>query len=434
MRRLYSFLLFLALPVIFGRLYFKGRLNPMYRQRWKERLAIIPEIKNNNSQKVIWIHAVSVGEVEATAPLVKKLFTEYSDLQIIMTTTTPTGAETVARRYPVQFDKRIKHFYIPYDLTILISRFIRKANPDLIIIMETEVWPNFIHVCDQKNISIMIANARMSERSAKGYQRLSSLSKPTFSKLNAVAAQTDQDAKRIISLGAKTDNVVVSGSLKFDQKLPVDIEKRSFELRENFGSKRPVWIAASTHEGEEEKVLVAHKQIIKKIPDCLLILVPRHPERFDHVYALCEKSKFKTGRRSLEKNNEQQQANNQVYLADTMGDLLLCYGAADVAFVGGSLAEIGGHNLLEPVSLGVPVIMGPHTFKIEKIFQTFVDENAVVCINNTDELTEKIVSYLQNEQERFAIGKRAKDLVERNQGSTQKHMDLIKELLEIKDS
>ncbi|MFK8068162.1 MAG: lipid IV(A) 3-deoxy-D-manno-octulosonic acid transferase [Gammaproteobacteria bacterium] len=429
MRRLYSFLLFISLPVIFARLYFKGRLNPMYRQRWKERLAIIPEIKKNNSQKLIWIHAVSVGEVEATLPLVKKLFSEYSDLHIIMTTTTPTGAETVARRYPEQFNKQIKHFYIPYDLTILINRFIKKINPDLLIILETEVWPNLIHVCDQKNIPVLLANARMSKRSAKGYKRFSSLSQPTFSKLNAVAAQTDQDAERIISLGAIADNVVVSGSLKFDQKLPVDINKRSLELRKKLGSKRPIWIAASTHEGEEEKILAAHAEVIKTLTNCLLILVPRHPERFDHVYNLCEKAGFKTNRRSVEKNNIQQQSDNQIYMVDTMGDLLLCYGAADVAFVGGSLAEIGGHNLLEPASLGIPVIMGPHTFKIEKIFQTFVDENAAVCVNNTGELADKILKYLENDQKRFATGKRARDLVERNQGSAQRHIDLIKEQL-----
>lgn len=430
MRRLYSFLLFLALPIIFCRLYVKGRLNPLYRQRWKERLGFVSSLKRVD-QKIIWIHAVSVGEVEATAPLVTKLFDQFPNIQIVITTTTPTGSETVERRYPEQFNKQIKHYYIPYDLVCFLQRFIDRINPKLMIIMETEVWPNLIHVCNKRKLPVMLANGRMSERSCKGYQRLSVLLKSMFSKINIIAAQTGQDAKRFITLGADPEDVIVVGNLKFDQKLPEDIEERSLQLKEQLGSKRPTWIAASTHEGEEEKVLSAHQKILKKLPNCLLVLVPRHPERFDQVFDLCNKSEFKTVRRSDDQKNID--PTTQIYLVDTMGDLLLCYSAADVAFVAGSLAEIGGHNLLEPASLGSPILMGPHTFKIEKIFQKFLDENAAVRINNENELTEKALYFLQNDRERISMGKRAKDLVEQNQGSAERHLELIKRICTVNE-
>lgn len=215
-------------------------------------------------------------------------------------------------------------------------------------------------------------------------KKISALSKPTFAGISSIAAQTDQDAKRIISLGADPKSVKITGSLKFDQKLPKDLETRSLALKNKIGESRPVWIAASTHEGEENIVLAAHQKILKTIPDCLLILVPRHPERFDTVHQLCTKNGFTTTRRSL---NEEIQG--QIYLVDTMGDLLVCYGASDIALVAGSLTPIGGHNLLEPASLSLAILMGPHTFKIEKIFQTFLDANAVERVTDQNDLAEK---------------------------------------------
>ena len=394
----------------------------MYRDRWKERLGIVPTFIKKSDQKVIWIHAVSVGEVEATAPLVKKLFTEYSDLKIIMTTTTPTGTETVKRRYADQYDDRVSHFYTPYDLMSFQQRFINQIKPDLLIIMETEVWPNLIHVCQKNNIPVMLANARMSERSVKGYQRIAKLSRPMFSGISAIAAQTDLDAQRLISLGVDPDHLTVSGSLKFDQELPEGIEEKSAEFKKQIGS-RPVWIAASTHPGEEDQVLVAHNQILKTLPDCLLILVPRHPERFQEVFELCEAYAMTTSRRSLD-----QDINNQVYLVDTMGDLVMCYGAADVAFVAGSLTSVGGHNLLEPASLGLPVLMGLYTFKIEKIFQSFLDAGAAFRVKDSIELEQKILYFLQHDQERLEAGNKAMKLVNENQGAADRHMKLIRKL------
>ena len=397
----------------------------MYRDRWKERLGFIltnSDFIKKDDKKVIWIHAVSVGEVEATTPLVKKLFAEYSDLQIIMTTTTPTGAETVKRRYADQYDEQIVHYYIPYDLVSFQQRFIDQIKPDLLIIMETEVWPNLIHVCQKNNIPVMLANARMSESSGKGYQRIAKLSRPMFSGISEVAAQTDLDAQRLVSLGVNPDHLIVSGSLKFDQELPEGIEEKSAMLKKQIGS-RHVWIAASTHPGEEEQVLNAHKQILKTLPDCLLILVPRHPERFQEVFELCEAYTMTISRRSLD-----QDINKQVYLVDTMGDLVKCYGAADVAFVAGSLTSIGGHNLLEPASLGLPVLMGPYTFKIEKIFQSFLDAGAAFCVKDSTELEQKVLYFFEHDQERLETGKKAMKLIKENKGAADRHLELIKRL------
>ena len=418
MRWLYSLLIFFALPFVFLRLFLKGRKNSLYRQRWKERLGIVPDLSKKSDQKVIWIHAVSVGEVEATAPLVKKLFAEYSDLKIIMTTTTPTGAETVKRRYSDQ----ATHYYIPYDLVSFLERFIDRIKPNLMIIMETEVWPNLIHVCQKNNIPVMLSNARMSESSGKGYQRIGKISRPMFSGISAIATQTDLDAERIIMLGADPDRVTVSGSLKFDQELPANIEEKSAELKQQIGS-RPVWIAASTHSGEEDQVLIAHKQILKTLPDCLLILVPRHPERFEEVFELCEAYSVTTNRRSSD-----QAIDGQVYLVDTMGDLLMCYGAADVAFVAGSLTSIGGHNFLEPASLGLPILMGPYTFKIEKIFQTFLDAGAAFRVKDSIELEQKVLYFFKDDQERLEAGNKAMKLINENQGAADRHMEIIKKL------
>ena len=394
----------------------------MYRQRWKERLGIVPDHSIKSDQKVIWIHAVSVGEVEATAPLVKKLFAEYSDLKIIMTTTTPTGAETVKRRYADQYSDQVTHYYVPYDLVSFLQRFIDRIKPNLMIIMETEVWPNLIHVCQKNNIPVMLANARMSESSGKGYQRIDKISRPMFSGISAIATQTDLDAERIIMLGADPDRVTVSGSLKFDQELPANIEEKSAELKQQIGS-RPVWIAASTHPGEEDQVLIAHKQILKTLPDCLLILVPRHPERFEEVFDLCEAYSVSTSRRSLD-----QTIDGQVYLVDTMGDLLMCYGAADVAFVAGSLTSIGGHNLLEPASLGRPILMGPYTFKIEKIFQIFLDAGAAFRVKDSIDLEQKVFYFFKHDQERLEAGHKGMKLINENQGAADRHMKIIKKL------
>lgn len=413
----------MGLPIVFLRLFIKGHKNPMYRQRWKERLGFVLPI-TTKQETIFWIHAVSVGEVEATVPLIRRLFIEYSNPLVIITTTTPTGAETVNRRYKEKYKNKVVHYYIPYDLNCFQQRFIDRIKPDILIIMETEVWPNLIQLCQDKKIPVLLANARMSEQSCRGYQKISLLSEPTFSSINGIAAQTDQDAQRIISLGARSENVLVTGSLKFDQLLPNDLKSRTIRLKQKIGITRPVWIAASTHDGEEAIVLAAHREILKTCPDCLLILVPRHPERFEKVYELCNEEKFTVIRRSL--NHE---IKGDIYLVDTMGDMMLCYSVADIALVAGSLTPIGGHNLLEPASLSLPILMGPHTFKIEKIFKTFLDANAVESVSSATDLSTKVLELLQDKEKRIRLGKNAKELLLKNQGATELHMQSIHKLL-----
>ncbi len=419
MRRLYSLLLTAALPFVFFRLYLKGRKNPLYRQRWKERLGILPQFEEKE-QTTLWIHAVSVGEVEATQPLVKKLSAELPELTIVITTTTPTGAETVRRRYGDQ----IRHYYLPYDLVSFQQRFFDRIDPDLVIIMETELWPNLIHVSQTNHVPVMLANARMAKRSARGYRRMGSLARSMFKSLAGVAAQTQSDADRMIMLGTDPNRVIVSGSLKFDQEIPSDVEDSAKELREQIGQERAVWIAASTHAGEEEQVLEAHRKILKAIPGALLILVPRHPERFDEVYELCSRSGFSTSRRGLG-----HLPKGEIYLVDTMGDLLMCYGAADVAFVAGSLMPIGGHNLLEPANFGLPILMGMHTFKIEKIFDTFLNAEAAFRVSGATDLANCVLDLFSDETKRIMVGNRARKLLDKHRGAAQCHFEMVKRLL-----
>lgn len=427
MRHLYTLLLSLSLPLVFLRLYWRGRRNKKYRHCWEERLGFVTSSKKI-SNNTIWLHAVSVGETEATVSFVKKLLKEQPDLQVIITNTTPTGADTVTRRYVDEIDQsRVVQLYTPYDLPGILKRFLKTIKPRVVIVMETEIWPNMIQICWQKKIPLILANARMAERSFKGYKRFSQFASDSFSKISLIAAQTEHDAKRIESLGAKPDNVIVSGSLKFDLNLPEDLTHHATQLRQQLGSERPVWVAGSTHEGEEQQVLDAHKEILKTQTDCLLILVPRHPERFETVFELCQRLDFNTARRSQD---QQPSTDNEVYLVDTMGDLLLCYAAADIAFVAGSLTPIGGHNPLEPASLGLPILMGPHTFKVEKIFQDFLDTNAALRVEDSHALTNRVKKLLSDEKSRRELGENARKLMQEKQGATDKLVSSIKHFLE----
>lgn len=420
MRFIYTFLLYLLLPFVLLRLWIKGRKNPLYRQRWHERFGSVNKIEKTSN--IIWLHAVSVGEVEATAPLVARLFKHYPGLRVILTTTTPTGAETVLRRYADQIsENQITHSYLPYDLPIFLQRFLDRIQPDLVIIMETEVWPNLVQVCRKNAIPVILANARMAERSCQGYLRLGSLARDTFADITAILAQTDLDAERFRTLGADRHRVSVTGSLKFDLSIPSDLPARSQQLRQKLGEGRPVWIAGSTHAGEEEQILLAHQQILNRLQDCLLILVPRHPERFDVVSDLCAKAGIKTVRRSQHEPAE----DAQIYLVDTMGDLLLCYAAADIAFVGGSLVAVGGHNILEPASFGIPVIMGPYTFKIEQIFQEFTAADAVCQVEDAEGLARQIMYLFNNRDDARRIGGNGLKLVEQNKGSADRHIEVV---------
>lgn len=357
-RTLYTLLFHLGLPLVALRLFLRSRKAPAYARRVGERFSIdLPPLKPGG----IWVHAVSVGESIAAAPMIRALLARYPQLPITVTCMTPTGSE----RIRAMFGDQVQHCYLPYDLPWAAARFLDRARPVLGVIMETELWPNHIHQCAKRGIPVALANARLSERSARGYARFAGLTRPMLEEMSWIAVQTEAEAERFRLLGARPACVSVTGSIKFDLAIDPQLLVRAADLRAAWqAQQRPVWIAASTHAGEDEVILAAHRRLLEKHPQALLILVPRHPERFDAVFELSRREGFSSQRRS---SGERVAAETQVLVGDTMGELLFLYALADVAFVGGSLVPNGGHNLLEPAELGKPVLSGPHLFNFLEI-------------------------------------------------------------------
>lgn len=380
-RTLYTLLFHLALPLVVVRLFWRARKAPAYSKRIGERFAIgLPEFQPHG----IWVHAVSVGESIAAAPMIRALKDRYPYLPITVTCMTPTGSE----RIKALFGDTVQHCYLPYDLPWAASRFLQRLQPKLAVVMETELWPNHIHQCARRGIPVALANARLSERSARGYARFARLTAPMLAELSLVAVQTEAEATRFRQLGARDACVEVTGSIKFDLSVDPALPEQAAQLRQQWGATmRPIWIGASTHTGEDEILLAAHRQLLSAYPDALLILVPRHPERFGSVYELCRKQDFATVRRSL---GEPPQAQTQVLLGDTMGELLFLFALADVAFVGGSLVPTGGHNLLEPAALGKPVLTGPHLFNFLDIAAQLRDADALKEVDSAPALAAAI--------------------------------------------
>ncbi|MBL4865422.1 MAG: lipid IV(A) 3-deoxy-D-manno-octulosonic acid transferase [Pseudomonadales bacterium] len=360
-RFFYSILFYLALPAILMRLLMRSIQVPAYRQRIAERFAV----GHTRLKSCIWVHAVSVGETLAAVPVIERLLERYPDEDILVTTMTPTGSE----RVKAVFGERVYHVYAPYDLPGAVKRFVRRYNPRLLIVMETELWPNIIHYSHQAGCPSIIANARLSARSAAGYKKLSRLTQLMLAEISLLAAQAKPDAQRFLSLGLKPSQLTVTGSIKFDLAIDENLKIASLKTREQWGKGRLVFIAASTHVGEDEQILAVFDKLKASFPSLLLVIVPRHPERFDTVAQMIETHGFNMARRSLHdaEDNEKLMAGVDVLLGDTMGELLLLYGASDVAFVGGSLVSTGGHNVLEPLAYGVPAIVGPHMFNFQVI-------------------------------------------------------------------
>lgn len=417
MRYLYTLLFYLALPYVFIRLWLRSLRAPEYRKRLGERLGYYP-IKLD---KCIWVHAVSVGETIAAIPLIKAIKSTYPNTPILVTNMTPTGAA----RVKTAFGDSVIQAYIPYDLPDAVTRFLNAMHPVAAIIMETELWPNLLAACRKKNIPICLVNARLSAKSAQGYGRIASLTREMLQNINVIAAHGQADAQRFIDLGAPKDHVVVTGNIKFDLELPQDLLSKCEALRATLGQQRFIWIAASTHEGEEEVVLAAHKKLREKNPQALLILVPRHPNRFDAIAKLSEQS-FVTKRRSQQQTCT---AETAVYLGDTMGELLLMYGAADVAFVGGSLIPRGGHNMLEPGALEKAVLTGPHLFNFAEISDLFVSAQALTKVTNAESLADQLVMLMQNPNERMQMGQRARSVVDANRGALAKQLAVVNKLV-----
>lgn len=413
MRFLYSILLYLLVPLVLLRLAWRGLRNRGYWYRWRERFGFIPY----TSAPTIWLHAVSVGEVRASAPLVRALLNEYPNHRILVTTMTPTGAATVRDL----FGNTVAHCYVPYDLPTAVWRFLNRSQPRLALMMETELWPNLFHHCHARAIPLVLANVRLSEKSARGYRRFAGLTRATLAKVRAVGAQATEDAKRIRELGART--VEVTGNIKFEMEIPADLTPKAASLRAGFGS-RPVWIAASTREGEEPMVLQAFERLRVDFPNLLLIVVPRHPERFEHVAKLCAQHNFTLERRSAGPSNIA--PDTPILLGDTMGELLLFYATADVAFIGGSLVPLGGQNLLEAAALGVPVVFGPHMFNFHEISRMSLERGAGRQVNSVTELTDAVATYLKDSDARRAAGEAGRQMLADNRGSLAKTLALVK--------
>ncbi len=406
--RFYTVLFHLALPLLIARLYWRSLRAPAYRRRIAERLGIFEGAPLPGG---VWIHAVSVGEVQAIEPLVRRLQKERPDLPITLTTTTPTGSERVQRL----FGRDVFHRYFPWDLPWAVKRFLRQVQPSLLVMVETEIWPNLLDICHQQGIGTLLANGRLSERSARGYARLGSFSRRVFERIGLVAAQSEADARRFIELGVPPERVEVTGSIKFDLRIPASVQEQAQVMRRRLGEGRPLWIAASTHEGEEEQILGVHHEVLESHPRALLLLVPRHPERFDRVAALVRRRGFTLARRSQDDAEDPTEA--AVFLVDTMGELPLFLGVADLAFIGGSLVPIGGHNMLEAAAQGVPVIFGPHMFNFSAIAKLLLEQKAAIQVADPGQLADTVIRLLGDASERSRLGENGRQVVDDNRGA-----------------
>jgi 3-deoxy-D-manno-octulosonic-acid transferase len=414
MRRLYTLLLYLALPLVLLRLLWRSLRAPGYRRRWAERFGLF---EPPPAWGGIWIHAVSVGEVQAVQPLIRRLLDEHPGVPLTVTTTTPTGSARVTE----QLGDQVFHVYFPYDLPLALTAFIRRVRPAVLLMVETEIWPNLLHQCRRHGIYTVLGNARLSQRSARRYAMLGRFARATFAEIDCVAAQAEADAEHFRALGVDPRQVFVTGSIKFDMRIPASLEEQVEVLRREWGG-RPVWIAASTHEGEDERVLRAHRRVLERFPGALLVLVPRHPERFDRVAGLCRRERLRLARRSR---HAEYDAHSQVYLGDSMGELTLLLGAADVAFVGGSLVRTGGHNMLEASAQGVAVCFGPHVFNFAAISRMLLDAGAAVQVADEDALAEQVMDWFGDASARSEVGERGRRVVARNRGALGRLLDLL---------
>ena len=418
MRLAYALLSWLLVPVFAGHLLWRSLSQPEYRRRIAERFGYGFERLPAPS---IWIHAVSVGEVTAAAPLVRTLRQRFPATPLVVTTMTPTGSQ----RALDLFGATVTHCYVPYDSPGAVRRFFDWARPELALILETEIWPNLYHECGRRKVPLVLASARVSLKSVRRYRILFSLIRDTLAHGIVIGAQSAVDADRFRSLGANPARTHITGNIKFDFELAPQVAERGLAFRALHAPGRPVWIAASTHQDEEQVLIEAHREVLARHPDALLILVPRHPERFTAVAALLQRAGLRTVTRS---SGEITSRNAQVFLGDSMGELTMLYAAADVAFVGGSLVRVGGHNLLEPAALGLPVVTGPYHFNAPDIAELLIGEGAAVVAKDAREIATEIVRLLGDPAERARRGTLARAALERNRGAVSRLFALVEPL------
>jgi 3-deoxy-D-manno-octulosonic-acid transferase len=422
MRVLYSLALYLALPLIFAYFVWRGLREPGYLRGWRERLGCTSRLPAGG----IWLHAASVGEVAAAVPLVRALRRRYPDSPCLVTVFTPTGRE----RALAALEGLAEVLYLPLDLPGPVRRFLRRARPRIGILLEAELWPNLLHGCAHAGISTLLINARLSAAGATRYRRgpPGRLIGDALRRIDRIAAVDATDAARFAALGVREARIAVTGNLKFDLELPPDTEERGAELRRAWqAERRPVWIAASTHAGEEEVVLDAHGALLREYPDLLLVLVPRHPQRFDAVAELCRARGLIFARRSRD---DAVDGNIRIVLGDTLGELPVFYAAADAAFVGGSLVPgVGGHNLLEPAALRLPLVTGMHSDNWQQAVDWLREAGALRRVEDATALADTVGGWLQDATGREAAGRAAARVVENHGGALERTLRLVSDSL-----
>lgn len=419
LRFVYIVIAYLLAPVVLGSLALRGFRDRSHWEGFSQRFGLGPAVRGGRS---IWVHAVSVGEVQAAAPLVNALLARFPNVPLVVTTGTATGRG----RARALFKERVDVRYVPIDLPGAVSRFFQRVQPRLAVIIETEIWPNLYHRCGQLGIPLVMASARISPRSVARYRRLVGLFRQALSHGIFIAAQSEQDAERFRSIGASGERTHVVGNIKFDFSLPPTIESQGTQLRRLLGVDRPVWVAGSTHAKEEDVLLAAHRQLRARYPQALLVMVPRHPPRFDEVadFLRGQGVKFVTRRSGTGTSGD-----TEVFLVDTLGELLAFYAAGDVAFVGGTLVPVGGHNLLEPAALGLPVLAGPNNFNSADIARLLVECGAVRIVNDATVLASTIGELLANPSLRGSMGASGRKAVEDNRGAVNRLMKFLEPLL-----
>lgn len=406
-RLLYSTLFALCMPFVFLKLLWRGFKAPEYRARRFERFGVFKTPRLNHS---IWFHTVSVGELLAAEPIIRQIQSRFPDRSVVVTTMTPTSSELLYKL----FGDSVFHVYAPYDLPVCVLAFLRKVQPEFLVIMETELWPNMIHKASLRGCPVVVANARLSERSAKGYRRLRPAIGWMLNGLSLVLCQYRNDAERFQSLGIEASKIHVTGSVKYDIDISPEVRDEGERLRSALDPGQRVWIAASTHEGEDLRLLQVHARLREHFKDLVLMIVPRHPERFENVWSMARQQGFLCHRRTV---HSCPQPETQVFLVDTMGEMMAFYGAADIAFIGGSLVEVGGHNPIEPAALAKPIVMGPHVFNFEAISEQLQMAEGMKLVGDDEGLEQALREWLSDLDEARRVGANAAEVVAQGRGA-----------------
>ena len=415
MRKLYSLLIYLLTPLVLLHLAFRGLRNRDYLRRWSERFAFFDTPRMVGGMVV---HAASMGEVNAASALIRELIDRYPEYPLCITTLTPSGSDRVR----ALFSDRAFHVYAPLDLPGAVRRFFDRTRPRLLIVMETEIWPNFFFEAASQGVPVVIANARISDNSIGAYRRLVQFIRPALKGVSQIGAQSRMDAERLVEIGADSNRISITGNLKFDVDLPLSLLEQAEPIRLAWGTDRLVLLAGSTHEADEVAVLKAFKPLLAAFPTALLVLVPRHPERFGKAAQLARSAGLKV---SLRSEGISCPRSTQCFVLDSMGELMRYYAACDVAFVGGSMDRVGGQNMLEPAAMGKPVIVGPNTFNFKEIAQLLIDCGATIRIHDADELRMAVDRLFNDPELRDQMGQAGMRLVKSGQGALQRTLELI---------